>query len=217
MTKIHTVEQLDDALSEAIVWRKKELASLRALVQSRRLSHSKLNCLIRSGIAILYAHWEGFIKEAGTSYLEFVSTQRLKYKELAPNFIALAMKKQLDQAKQTTQATVYVEVVEFLLSDLSQRSHISCDSKSIETHSNLSSKVLENIMCTLGLDYSIFRTKEKLIDQKLLKKRNNIAHGKYLTVDESEFIEIYEEVINMMELFRNQIINSAFMGKYKRE
>jgi hypothetical protein len=118
MTKIHTAEQLDDTLSDALAWRKKELATLKSLVRSGRHSRSKLNCLIRSGVAILYAHWEGFIKEAGTAYLEFVSRQRLTYQELAPNFIAFAMKKQLNEATQTNKAVIYNQVVEFFLSGL---------------------------------------------------------------------------------------------------
>ncbi len=217
MTKIYTAEHLEDALSNAIAWRKKELATLKSLVRSGSHSRSKLNCLIRSGIAILYAHWEGFIKEAGTAYLEFVSRQRLTYQELTPNFIAFAMKKQLNEARQTNKAIIYNQVVEFFLSGLIQRSQIAYDDSAINIESNLSSAVLRNIVHMLGLDYSAFESKEKLIDEKLLKRRNHIAHGKYLTVDETEFAEIYDQIIVLMDIFRNQISNSAVLEKYKNK
>lgn len=217
MTKIYTVENLDDTLSDAIVWRKKELATIKSLVLSgRKTSNNSPNCLIRSGIAMLYAHWEGFVKESSTAYLEFVSRKQLNYEDLASNFIAFAMKNKLNEATQTNKTMVHNEVAEFFLSGLHQRCQISFDDGAVNTESNLSSVVLKNIIYMLGLDYSGFESKEKLIDEKLLKRRNHIAHGKYLTVSETEFLEIYDEVVAMMELLRTQISNSASLEMYKR-
>ncbi len=214
MKKIRTIEELDDKLSNAIVWRKKELAIAKSMIHESKTSSGKSDYLIRSGIALLYAHWEGFVKEAGMSYLMFVSMKRLTYQELASNFIALAMKAKLDEVSITNKAIIHNEVVEFFLSGLSERSRIPRDSEAINTESNLNSNVLKNITFTLGLDYSTFETKENLIDEKLLKNRNEIAHGKELIVDKKEFLELYEEILGLMELFRNQIINSALLKKY---
>jgi RiboL-PSP-HEPN len=50
----------------------------------------------------------------------------------------------------------------------------------IDTRSNLNSEALENIVMSLGLDYTRFQTKGKFIDEKLLGNRNKIAHGRYL-------------------------------------
>lgn len=44
--------------------------------------------------------------------------------------------------------------------------------------------------------------------------RNEIAHGKDLVIDKEEFFELHEEILGLMELFRNQIINSALLKKY---
>ena len=101
MKKIRTLEQLSDKLAEELVWRKKELSILKSLIDSKSFESAKRNALLRSGITMLYAHWEGFVKVAANSYLEFVAMQKLPYNQLANNFIALAMKDQLDQAKET--------------------------------------------------------------------------------------------------------------------
>lgn len=214
MKKIRTTEELDDQLSNAIVWRKKELAIAKSMIQVSKTPSGKSDYLIRSGIALLYAHWEGFIKEAGMAYLMFISMKRLTYQELAPNFIALAMKAKLDEAHQTNKAIIHNKLVEFFLSGLSERSQIPRDSEAINTKSNLNSSVLKNIIFMLGLDYSMFEAKEKLIDEKLLKNRNEIAHGKELVVDREEFFELYEEILSLMETFRNQIINAALLKNY---
>lgn len=68
----------------------------------------------------------------------------------------------------------------------------------------------------LGLDYSPYATKEKIIDERLLGLRNNIAHGKYLTIDLRDYLELHSEVITMLNTFRNQIDNSANTQSYLR-
>ena len=76
---IRTAEQLSDKLSTDLDWRKKELSELKSLVEARNISPQRHNALMRSGICILYAHWEGFVKLASNSYLEYVAMQKLRY------------------------------------------------------------------------------------------------------------------------------------------
>jgi hypothetical protein len=99
MTKIKTLEQLSDKIAEEIAWRKKELAAFKRVIDYKSLSADKNQALLRSGVMLLYSHWEGFIKIAANSYLEFVAMQRLPYKQLSNNFIALTIKQKLDQAQ----------------------------------------------------------------------------------------------------------------------
>jgi len=55
-----------------------------------------------------------------------------------------------------------------------------------------------------------------LIDFKLLKTRNEIAHGEYSVFDKEEYIELHVEVIAMLDIFRNQIENAAINKDYMR-
>jgi hypothetical protein len=177
--KIRTLEDLNQKLSEDLSWRKKELSNLRSLVDNRSFEFSKHNAVLRSGLVILYAHWEGYMKTAASSYLEFVSTRQLTYDELSTNFVAIAMKTKLKEASETNKATVFTVVTDFLLTQCSQRSSIPYKDI-VSTDSNLSSSILYEIICLLSLDYSFYRSKEKLIDEQLLKRRNMIAHGESL-------------------------------------
>jgi hypothetical protein len=209
---IRRLEELSDQLSSELAWRKKELSVIKSLIDTGSFSNSKKTALLRSGVTILYAHWEGFIKQAASNYLEFVSMQRLSYDKLSANFVALAMKSKLNQAKDTNKATIYNEVVEFFMTKLSERSSIQY--KNVIQTSNLSSSVLREIVCMLGLDYSFYESKNILIDEKLLKMRNEIAHGNYISIDQKEYDELYFKVIEMMDTFRNQIDNCAATKKY---
>ncbi|MGB3758923.1 MAG: MAE_28990/MAE_18760 family HEPN-like nuclease [Rivularia sp. (in: cyanobacteria)] len=87
--KLRTAEQLSDKLSDELAWRKKELSEVKSLVETK-FSLSKHDALIRSGICLLYAHWEGFVKLAANSYLEYVRMQKLCYKDLSSNFLAFS-------------------------------------------------------------------------------------------------------------------------------
>jgi hypothetical protein len=211
---IRTLEQLSDSLAEDLVWRKKELADLKSLIESSKASSSKEKALLRSGITILYAHWEGFIKTAASNYLEYIAMKRLRYDELSSNFVALALKNRLSQVNETNKATIFVEAIDFIRSQLNERSTVPYKDV-IQTGSNLSSSILKEITCVLGLDYSLYVTKQVLIDEKLLARRNNIAHGQYLQLDKEDYLELHSQVVTMMDTFRNQIDNCANEESYR--
>ena len=209
---VRTAEQLIDMLSADLVWRKKELSEVKSLVESKSVSEQRHNALVRSGVCILYSHWEGFIKLAANSYLEHIRLKRLTYKELSGNFLALAMKEKLKEAKETNKPSLYIPICEFFLSELDQRCLLP--KNAISTASNLSSDILKEITSVLGIDFSPYSTKSVLIDTKLLKSRNEIAHGNYLMIDREEYIELHAEVIEMLNIFRNQIENAAIEKKF---
>ena len=76
---------------------------------------------------------------------------------------------------------------------------------------------MKDIADILGIDFSPYLTKSKLIDEKLLKTRNEIAHGEYSGVDRNEYIELHQEIINLLDIFKNQIENAAISEKFKRK
>ncbi|WP_448283504.1 MAE_28990/MAE_18760 family HEPN-like nuclease [Phormidesmis priestleyi] len=200
-------------MAKDLVWRKKELAAVKALVENKSFSHSKHSALLRSGVALLYAHWEGFVKTAASSYLEYVSMQRLRYDELSSNFVALALKSKLKEATEANKATVFTEAIDFVRLQLNKRSSLQYKDI-IQTGSNLSSSILKDILCTLGIDGSVYATKQVVIDEKLLARRNRIAHGEYLLLDRESYIELHSQVIEMMQLFNDQIENCAALKSY---
>jgi|JI9StandDraft_1071089.scaffolds.fasta_scaffold01449_4 MAE_28990/MAE_18760-like HEPN len=212
--KIRTSENLSETLVNDLRWRRKELSALKSLIY-KSISTEQQKVLLRSAIVILYAHWEGFVKLAANSYLEFVALQKLPYNQLSNNFIALAMKDKLDQAKESNKATIYNDVAVFFITQLGERSNIKYENRIFT--SNLSSSVLKEIMSMLGLDYSFYESKENFLDEKLLARRNQIAHGNHIPLDRQDYDELHEQAIAMMENFRTEVENSAILQKYCRE
>ena len=116
---VRTIEELSDFLADELAWRKKELADLRSLVENHTLKEGRRNALLRCGVTMLYAHWEGFIKASGGAYLQFVSMQRLTYRELTPNFVAVGIRQLLQNAATSKKSRDHSALVDFFLTRMS--------------------------------------------------------------------------------------------------
>ena len=89
----------------------------------------------------------------------------------------------------------------------------------ITVKSNLNSAVFVEIMETIGLNYSQYEGNFKLLDEVLLKMRNEIAHGEkpeYIDLDQKRFNEVYEKILEMMNTFSAQVMNAACLKEYKQ-
>jgi len=211
--KIRTTEQLQTVLDEDFVWRRKELSMIFTSIKSSKPKTLSTN--LRIGVVILYAHWEGFIKNSAEYYLIFVAGKKLTYSELENNFIALSLKTRLREFELTNKNTIHTQLIDFLLGNLDVKASLPTENI-IKTQSNLNSNILKEILSILGIDYSQFELKENFIDSQLLKIRNSVAHGQDPDITELDFYELYNEIINIMSSIKNEISNNASLVKYKK-
>ncbi len=209
--KIRTTEQLLEKIDTDFAWRRKELSVIFGNAKSTK--EPLQSTALRVGIALLYAHWEGFIKYASEMYLEFVASQKLRYCDLNHSFIALAFRKELIECEETNKSTIHNKTVKFLLESMEERAQIPCQGV-IKTKSNLNSEILKEITATIDLDFTPYELKCNLIDAELLKYRNEVAHGQYVNVNLSDFETLYNEVTGMLNLFKNQIQNAAITKSF---
>lgn len=161
--KYHTAEAFSDLLAREVAWRKKELSTLRLLVDSRSAQGDRQGALMRAGVCLLYAHWEGYVKYTSTAYLDYVASKRLAYGQLTTNLVALRMKGRLSEAADSRSAATLIDVADFFLNGLSEPCTI-LPSDAVSTKSNLSSKIFRDIVLMLGLDYQPYATKRVALD-----------------------------------------------------
>ena len=164
---------------------------------------------------LLYAHWEGFIKNATMAYVNFVNSQRLRYDELASCFITFGVKRRLIELSASRQAASNIAAVEFFLSGLGERANLKL-SRVVETKSNLSSTVFENIAVSVGIETTRYQVRYKLIDESLLRRRNRIAHGQYLDLDSTDCRKLIDEVILLLRTYKDDIERTAGTRAYLR-
>lgn len=211
--KIRTLNELQDTLDRDFSWRFKEIVNMKQAIRTSHLLSQ--NTLIRAGVPLLYAHWEGFVKKATEAYIKFVSSQHHKYEELTSAFIVFGAKKHLQNLIEAKKAKVNIAAVDFFLTKLSEQATLSLKS-AVNTEANLSSSVFENILLSISISPSSYEARYNFIDSSLLKRRNKIAHGESLDLDNESFKNLTDEVINILRDFKNDLEDSASSACYKR-
>lgn len=212
MSKIKTLSDLQDALDKALGWRLKEIAYVKSNAKSSK-SFAQA-ALLRAGVPLIYAHWEGFVKGASEAYLEYVANQRLRYDELASCFVVFAAKKHVANLVQSRKAAINIEVVDFFRNVNGKQANISLSS-AVNTEANLSSVVFENIAASLGISTDRYVPYANLLDKSLLERRNKIAHGEFLDIDAAAFESLADEVLGLLRMYKTDIENSASMNAFR--
>lgn len=213
MKRLQTQNQLQDFLDEELGWRIKEISTLKSAVKSSAFISEQT--LARASVALLYAHWEGFIKSAATGYVAYVNNQDLNYSELKTCFVVLGFKKTLHDVQQSKQSQLNATLIDFLRDGLDKKSKLKIDT-AINTESNLSASVFKNILHAVGFDTQPYEARSNLIDESLLKRRNTIAHGEYIDVAKDDWAKLADEVLQMLRQFKTDIENAMAQAAFKR-
>jgi hypothetical protein len=211
MSKLRSLNDLQDRIDEEFAWRLKELDSLKKIVRQASLLAKKT--AIRSAICLAYSHWEGFVKRAAEYYIEFVSNQRLQFDQLADCFVWIGARRHLASMESDGKIVAAVSGVNFFRTKLNERAYLRLPGH-VNTRSNLNSEVFENIALTVGISTDAFRARYNQIDESLLGRRNRIAHGEFLDIDQTSCISLVDDVIGLLRMFKTEIEDAASSRKY---
>ncbi len=212
--RIQSLDQLVGFLDEELSWRKRELTTLKFMVERARPHQRGL--LLRAAVCVLYAHWEGFVQAVATGYVSFVAARRLRYSDLTPNFVALGLRQDISQAGKSNRPTIHTALMQRLMLGLDDHADIDWE-HSVDTHSNLNAKELMEILCLLGLNGEEYLLKGPLLDQRLVKNRNLVAHGKRLEIDLEDYSGLHDEVVQLVQKFRIDVENAATTEDFRRK
>ncbi|QWG71334.1 hypothetical protein EXW50_10675 [Bacillus mycoides] len=224
--QVDPLEKLQRKLDGNISFRKQELSILKTQIEAS--VGKTLNTFIRAGIVMIYAHWEGFIKEAAKEFLNYLNKQNIAQADLKDNFHAVALKYKFIDCSQSKKSSKHSELLnEIKYNSLSIFSVDlnKTDAPIVNTESNLKSSALDEILFTLGIDKQPFELKYQLIDEKLLKSRNSIAHGVNVNfigdstnqaeqIAKNNYNELYKSVLDLMDLFKEKILEMAEDKQY---
>jgi hypothetical protein len=214
MKRIRTPAHLQAELDDEFSWRVQELHNMKeAVAQRRDLIQSTL---LRAAIPILYAHWEGFIKNGASIYAIYLSNQGLRFSEVLHCFSGL---RALGRVREIEGIRRRIFTPSALLQQIYQIPDEAVFlplQEYISNVGNLNFGMFEQVVQFLGLNTAPYSTREKFIDQSLLEARNTIAHGERASIDRAGFEDLLAEVIGLMRHFKNDIENAVATKSYMR-
>lgn len=210
--KVRTLDELQTALDQEMAWRIKEIGVFKVGAGSNGFSRKPY---IRAGVALLYAHWEGFVKNSSEIYLSYVESRGLPYRELKSCFVVFGLKGKINTLVQSRKSSPNIEAVDFIFSKLDETAKLQINF-AVSTESNLTSKVFSNIATSIDIDTSPYETKYHLIDSSLVDRRNKVAHGEFLDIAGDDFRRLVDDVLGLMRQYKTDIENAASLENYKR-
>jgi hypothetical protein len=212
--KIRAVSELLDFLGDRKQARKRELVSLSHDLSFPRGTPDARLC--RAAVMLSYAHWEGFVKDAARAYVRLVSHKSRNLADLTQSFQALVCRQELLAAQPATKRIQpHIMLVKRFTDDANRSCSIDAEA-AIDTESNLSSTVFENICFCVGLDFhSFWATYGPFIDD-LLRNRCCVAHGELYTPPATYAKETVTFSIVAIDRFSTEIENAAVQQKYTR-
>jgi hypothetical protein len=168
-------------------WREKELAVLKMHLLSTRVGSTQEVAFLRTNLAMIYAHYEGFCKFAIGIYIDALEARCLKPMDLKwPIAMQSFMRLQSDLKQIENPADYFAK----LLSDFNVRLMSPALFEKPEKVANLWPDLLSSWLSKFGLSSALI-TKEKVRLKNLVESRNHIAHGKKLHVTSRTELDLY--------------------------
>lgn len=191
--------------------------------KSKENSDNILETLQKSYILLLYANWEGFIKECSITYFSFIISKKEKINNLKDNFYIIYFKDLLKNYKVNRDIKIEKSILEQLFNK-NKKFSVKLNEEHflkyiLGTEDNLKLKNYQNI-CEL-INYSLNDPHNlfEVILTKLVHNRNSIAHtgikandNTYSDINDIE--QMKNLILKEMENFKDYIISSIIEKKY---
>jgi hypothetical protein len=163
---------------------------------------------------MLYAHWEGHVRFCANKYFEHLTLKKLRFEELEVQLYVNRFLIRLDPARSNRGSfKIRSDLVTEILS--SSRDRFSRINPSlVDTGSNLSTEVMKDLCLVCAVDSSFFEENRYFIDVILLRRRNSIAHGEEVFIEESEVDDLVATGIGLMRAFKDLLQNKVYTKAY---
>jgi hypothetical protein len=200
-------ESLVEEITGNLDARRLEITNLRRIVQNY-VGKALEATAVRMAIPMLYAQWEGYIREVCQLYLECIEKSGMKVRELRADLVAHLWTGRLKPLVGGVSFEKKRDIALLALTSLDTPVKFAESERMINTKSNLSFDVLEDIADHLCLDITGLNPSKRHLDA-LVHIRNNIAHGsRPRTLDVGFFEEQATFLLKLMEDFEHALIDA---------
>jgi MAE_28990/MAE_18760-like HEPN len=193
-----TREDFAATMADAVDRRREEISLILRVVANEEDTVLEQTASIVA-LPVLYAHWEGFVKEAVGEYIEFVEKQDLEPFQAHPTIFSFAMKKRLKGLILSGSIEKMTDFATWIVS--SALGPVRFEDKNVVTGGNLSYSNLTDLCDSLKIDAVRLDADKRKIDA-LVNRRNNIAHtGRPMKLDRSDVADDAALVLRLIETF----------------
>lgn len=209
----------DDAFEEALVddfgWRRIELAHLKKCLEDaarQSLDGPATRGLSRAMIAMCYAHWEGYSKNALERYAQLVSKRKPKVSEASDGLVMEHLHRLMKRVT-SGDAAARLAVMTAIRGVSDERVNVE---KSVlsDTKANLRFAVLADLFERGCIPLVDFELRANLIDVLLCDRRNSVAHGRALFVPPDQSAELCDEVLGLMQTMQDVLVVQVRAKRY---
>lgn len=202
-------DYVTEELTQDLVWREAEMAVLRKSLTLTLPGTPQEQSLLRANLALIYAHYEGFCKFALISYIDALKKLKLRRRDLSWNIAAYSMKEFYSTLKAETS---HPEFFSMFLNEFNNEINKFAEYELPPEIANLWPELLISWLKKLGLGCSIITSNHAVL-HALVYNRNQIAHGKKLTIscraDLDQYFQIatsamHEVAIEICEALENK-------------
>jgi hypothetical protein len=212
VNKPYREDDFSDQITQDRNWRLREISDLKNAAQ-RADSNLQL-VLLRSLVAICYAHWEGSVRYSARKYLEHIALRRISYSKLDPQFLRnYFLPKLASLSLFRASVSQRCKFVDEIL-NASDRRFSRVNPDLVSTRSNLNFEVFSDICVVCGVSVGPFSNEEIFINMTLLKRRNEIAHGEETLVEVDDLDDLTTRTVGLMRGFGDALENRVFQRTY---
>lgn len=180
-----------EQISEDLGWRESELGSLKILLNRRDVSAAQKEVLLRASWAMLYAHYEGFVKTSLTIFYD-EARKRVRKSSLLPMETRLnALDKVLRKMRSLSKQDLLSNINNFNV----EVNEAKPDFPEVNTNSNLWPNILFDLLLMADINSSKIKIHRHSL-KTLVSRRNEIAHGKRDIISEVRYYLEHEAVVS---------------------
>lgn len=206
------MSRLAQELESELAWRFHEVDVIRRK-HFQCANDGERKIIVKCLVLMLYAHWEGFVKNALTVYVEALSRTGVQRRDMVDNLVARSLQATLNRLGDRSIAARadFFASLEGLMN-----AAVQFEQPGVNTKSNLKTHVFRGLLADFAVYVDDKLIKEIVIDT-LVERRNDIAHGTRSPIEDlSVFNGIYSDVRTLMEALAISLDESLNNQAYRR-
>ena len=200
------------AVTEDFTWRVRELSDLKQVI--RLAGNSYAPVARKAALALVYAHWEGYVVFVAGAYLTYVAKRKRVLSSLVPSLHAVSLTSHVQEwQKQRDNIGLRLKMVETFRSMQSQQFK-KVPPGSVNAGGNLNFERFADICKVMMINAATIITDQEYLDSEIVGVRNRIAHGGSIVISDERLAKASDFVLSSMRSFRTDIENCVLSRSF---